>query len=193
MKRISIVAFLIPVSLAGSLAGAQTAAPGPAPRTPLPAAAATPAEAPKIEANLLQLMRGMLFPASNVVFAAQGDLKKFRQDDAPSVSPNLLTSVFGGWEAIENASLTLAESANLLLLPGRACANGRIPPVDRADWVQFTRKLRDAGNAAYKAAQSKSQDAMIDVSGVVAESCSACHNVYRRDARGDTSNRCLPR
>ena len=38
----------------------------------------------------------------------------------------------------------------------------------RPDWVKFTQGLRDAGLAAFKAAQSKSQDAMVDASGTVA-------------------------
>src|SRR5215467_11478270 len=39
-----------------------------------PARASAPAAAAKPDANLLQLMRGILYPASNVIFAAQEDL-----------------------------------------------------------------------------------------------------------------------
>ena len=176
MTRSLILASLLCVALPGSLVSAQTA----------------PVALQKVESNLLQLMRGMLFPASNVVFAAQRDLSRFRADQEPAISPNLLTSLFGGWEAVENASLVLAESANLLLVPGRACANGNVPPIERRDWIQFTQALRDAGQAAYKAARTRNQDAMIEVSGTVAASCSACHGVYRRDRQNDTRNRCVP-
>lgn len=112
----------------------------------------------------------MLFPASNVVFAAQGDLSLFKQDIHPLLSPNPLTSLFGGWEAVENASLTLAESANVLLFPGRACANGNVAPVQRHDWIEYTKLLRDAGQAATKAAKTKNQDTMVDMSVVIADS-----------------------
>ena len=177
MTRSLILASLLCAALSGSrIVGAQTA----------------PAAPQKVESNLLQLMRGMLFPAANVVFAAQRDLKRFTPDQEPAISPNLLTSLFGGWEAVENASLVLAESANLLMLPGRACANGNLPPIERRDWIQFTLALRNAGQAAYKAARTKDQDAMIEVSEIVAASCSACHGVYRRDRQNDTSNRCVP-
>jgi hypothetical protein len=67
-----------------------------------------------------------------------------------------------------------------------------VPPIDRADWIKFTDQLREAGQAAYKASKTKNQDTMIDVSEVVANSCNACHRVYRRDMRNDTSLRCIP-
>jgi cytochrome c553 len=136
-------------------------------------------------------MRGIVFPASNVVFAAQDDLSKFAPARDPAVSPNPLTNTYGGWQAVENAALALAESANLILLPGRMCSNGKPAPVRRADWVKYAQGLRDAGMAAYKAAQSKNQDAMVDASGTVAEACSACHDVYR-EKKGGLQDRCLP-
>ena len=109
----------------------------------------------------------------------------------PSVSPNPLTSTYGGWQAVENAGLALAEAANLVVLPGRLCSNGKPAPVQRADWVKYTQGLRDAGMAAYKAAQSKSEDAMVDVSGKVADACASCHDVYR-EKKGGVADRCLP-
>lgn len=139
-----------------------------------------------------QLMRGIVYPSSNVVFAAQDDLGKYPPAKDPPTSPNLLTSTYGGWTAVESAALALAESTNLILLPGRMCSNGTAAPIGRADWVKFTQGLRDAGLAAYKAAQSKSTDAMVEAAGTVADACSACHDVYRKDAGGSTKGRCMP-
>src|SRR3954447_20625401 len=93
------------------------------------------AQAPKLDANLLQLMRGTLYPASNVLFAAQEDLSKQPAAGDPSISPNPLTTTYGGWPAVENAGLAIAETSRLLLLPGRMCSNGRPAPVARADWI----------------------------------------------------------
>jgi hypothetical protein len=149
------------------------------------------AGAPKIDANLLQLMRGTLYPASNVIFAAQDDLGKLAPVADPSVSPNPLTSTYGGWQAVENAGLAIAEASNLIAVPGRMCSNGKPAPVQRADWVKFTAQLRQAGLAAYKAAQSKSTDAMVDVAGTVSDACAACHDVYR-EKKGGVQDRCLP-
>ncbi len=143
------------------------------------------------DANLLQLMRGTLYPASNVVFAAQGDLNEFKQPPDPSVSPNPLTSTYGGWEAVQNAALALVEAADLVVMPGRVCSNGKPAPVQNADWVKFTQGLREAGRAAYKAAQTKDMDKMTDVSGTVSDACAACHDKYREKKNGP-QDRCLP-
>jgi hypothetical protein len=151
------------------------------------------AQAPsrKPDANLQQVMRGIIYPSSNVIFAAQGDLAKFPAAPDASTSPNPLTSSYGGWQAVENASLALAESANLLLIQGRTCANGKPVPIRRQDWIKYVEGLRQAGLAAYKAAQSKNQDAMVDVSGTVTDACMACHDVYR-EKPGGVKDRCLP-
>jgi hypothetical protein len=144
----------------------------------------------RIDVDLLHVMRGILFPSSNVVFAAQEDLNVWKPAADPSTSPNPLTSTYGGWSAVENASLALVESANLLLIPGRQCSSGKIAPVQRADWIKFVQGLRDAGMSAYKAAQSKNQDAIVAAAGDLADACSACHAVYRE--KPGTENRCVP-
>lgn len=146
---------------------------------------------PRPDADLRQLMRGILYPSSNVVFAGQNDFDLFPPADHPSTSPNLITSTYGGWDAVENAALALADSATLVLMAGRMCANGKPVPVDRDDWKRFAAGLRDAGLAAYKAAQTKDQDAMVEASGTVSEACSACHEVYR-DRTDRLEDRCTP-
>src|SRR4029079_10429054 len=91
-------------------------------------AAQTPvAAAPPVFANLNQLMRGVLYPAANVVFSAQADNPaeiKFIPGHDPNMSTDPLTSSFGGWQAVENAALALAESATLLTNASRHCSNG---------------------------------------------------------------------
>jgi hypothetical protein len=174
---------------AGQVVHAQTAGNGTRPKPTAPAASA--AQSPKVEANLLQLMRGILYPASNVIFAAQEDLSKQPAPPDASTSPNPLTTTYGGWPAVENAALALAESANLVMMPGRMCSNGKPAPVRRADWIKDVEKLREAGRAAYKAAQKKDTEAMVDVSGTISDACSACHDVYR-EKKGGVKDRCLP-
>jgi hypothetical protein len=143
----------------------------------------------RTDVDLLHVMRGILFPASNVVFAAQEDINTWKPAADPSTSPNPLTSTYGGWSAVENASLALVESANLLLITGRQCSSGKPAPVQRADWIKFVQGLRDAGMSAYKAAQSKNQDAIVEATGNLADACSACHEVYREKPGG---TRCVP-
>jgi cytochrome c556 len=134
------------------------------------------------QANLNQLMRGVIYPASNVVFSAQNenpaDVKRPPGQD-PAMATNPLASTFGGWQAVENAALALTESANLLLVTGRTCANGEPAPISHPDWAKFVQQLRDAGMKAYKAAQSKDQDKMIDAADTLTEACAGCHRKWR--------------
>jgi hypothetical protein len=171
------------------------AAPAPA-RGSSQAPARGGAQAPGRQAsgNLLQVMRGIIYPASNVIFAAQStnpaSVKPATPDPALSTDP--LSSTYGGWQAVENAGIAMAEAANLLTIPGRVCANGRPVPVQNADWPKFVEGLRAAGMAAYKAAQSKNQDAILDAADKVSTACSDCHDVYREktDAQGGLKARC---
>jgi hypothetical protein len=156
-------------------------------------AAAAPAQgaAPRAHGNMLQLMRGILFPASNVVFAAQDDPTKIEPADDPSTSPNPLSSAYGQWQAVENAGIALAESANLLTFP-RVCSNGIQAPVNNADWQKFVQGLRDAGMTAYKAGQSKNVDQVLEAGDAVATACGNCHDVYREKTpqQGGIKARC---
>jgi hypothetical protein len=167
------------------IAGASAQAPA---QTPARGRGAAPVA--RVQGTLLQLMRGILYPASNVIFAAQSDDPATIKPAAdPATSPNPLTSSYGGWTAVENSGIALAEAANLLTIPGRMCSNGKPAPSQNADWRMWVQELRAAGMAAYKAAQSKNQDAILDAAGVVSEACSHCHDKYR-DRPGGNANRC---
>ena len=162
-------------------------------------AAPAPARAParsapqQVHANLLQVMRGILFPNSNVIFSAQTqDPAGVKKDADATASVNPLAGMYGGWEAIENSGLAIAESANLLTLPGRVCSNGKPVPVGNADWQQFVSGLRDAGMAAYKAGQSKNMDKVVEAADTVTTACMNCHDVYREKTpkQGGLAARC---
>jgi len=158
-------------------------------------AAAPQARGPaqQVQANLLQLMRGILFPNSNVIFFAQTTNPASVKPDADATSSvNPLAGMYGGWQAIENSGLAIAEAANLLTIPGRLCGNGKPVPVQNADWQQFVRGLRDAGMAAYKAGQSKDMDKVVEAADTVTTACMNCHDVYREKtpAQGGLAARC---
>jgi hypothetical protein len=141
-----------------------------------------------------QLMHAILFPLGNAVFLAQSeDPEALARDPQPSASPNPLTGLYGGWQAVENSALALAESADLLLIEGRTCSNGEVVDVEAADWIRFVDDYRAKSVAAYEAALTKNQDAMVDASGELSESCLACHRAYRRERTpGDPTLRCIP-
>ena len=146
-------------------------------------AAVTPAPAaftPQPHANLAQVMRGIPFTFSTVIFDAQSE-----DPGAPRPAAEVrgatetFKNVYGGWQAVENSALALAESAALVMLPGRLCENGKPVPIGDATYRKAADGLVDAGRAAYKAAQAKSVDAIVDVSDTVATACANCHEPYR--------------
>jgi hypothetical protein len=155
-------------------------------------AQAPPANAAQqVYADLNQLMRGVLYPAANVVFSTQADNPADAKPNAgqdPSMSTDPLTSTFGGWQAVENAALTLTESTNLLAIPGRRCSNGAPAPTNDPAWAKFLQDVRDASTKAYKAAQAKDQDKMIEISETLSSACAGCHRKWRD--RKTAENRC---
>jgi hypothetical protein len=156
-----------------------------------PAPAAPAAGAAKAYGTLAQVMRGIPFPNSNIIFDTQTTDPGAAQKPAEGQSASSqFSGVYGGWQAVENAGIALQETGNLLLIPGRMCENGRPAPVDQEDFKKWAQGLVDAGAAAYKAAQSKNMDQMVEVSGTVADACAACHEKYRD--KDDLKMRCIP-
>jgi hypothetical protein len=155
---------------------------------PAPAAKAAGGQAPA--GSLAQVMRGILFPNSNVVFFAQGsDPAAVKPAADPTTAIDPLAGSFGGWAAVENSGIALSEAANLLTIPGRLCSNGRPVPLKNPDWPKFVQELRTAGMSVYKAAQSKNQDKVSDAADAVTAACSDCHTKYR-DVAGGVPDRC---
>ena len=141
--------------------------------------------------NLAQVMRGILFPSSNIIFNVQtndpGAPPKPSQSGAGGSAAFSWTDwgagIYTGWQIVDYAAVAVAESAPLMLTPGRRCENGRPVPVDRPDWIKFSQELAEAGRAAYRASQTRSQQAVSDATSQLADACFHCHEVYR-DKRG---------
>jgi S-disulfanyl-L-cysteine oxidoreductase SoxD len=158
------------------------------PQTP-----AISAQAPVFPAagNLNQVMRGILFPSSNLIFNVQthdpgAPAPKRPANQSTDAAFSMVdwgAGIYKGWEIVDYAAVALAEVAPLMLTPGRRCENGRPVPVQDADWVKYTIELADAGRAAYKASQTRKQDVVSDVTEQIANACLHCHQVYR-DKRG---------
>ena len=151
---------------------------------------------PPPSANLAQLMRGIFFPSSNLIFNVQGHDPGEKKDDKPydpSINDNFSWTSWGAgiytpWEVVDYAGLAIADAAPLLLVPGRRCENGRAVPVDNDDWNRFTLELIEAGKAAYKASQTRNQETVSDVSNQIADACLHCHEVYRDKPGGTTAD-----
>jgi hypothetical protein len=135
-------------------------------------------------------MRGILFPSSNIIFTVQShDPAEKKTPSSSSSDAGFDWTIWGanlypGWELVDYAAVALAESAPLMLTSGRRCENGKPVPVNDPDWIKFTNELAEAGRAAYKASQTRNQETVSDVSGVVADACLHCHQVYRDNRRG---------
>ena len=160
----------------------------PLPASAPPKAAASAAQQPTFPpaGNLASVMRGILFPSSNIVFTTQsidpGVKRTAPKEDSPSGGFDWLTwgqGVYPAWDVVDYAAIALAESAPLMLTPGRRCENGRLVPVSDPDWIKFTIELADAGRASYKASQTRNQSAVADSTNQLNDACSHCHGVYR--------------
>jgi len=161
-------------------------------------AVASASQAPAFPAmgNLAQVMRGILFPSSNIIFNVQlhdpAESAKPAQPNADTFSWTAWGGeIYAGWQLIDYAAVAITESAPLMLTPGRRCENGQPVPVDRADWIKFTQELAEAGRAAYKASQTRSQEVVSEATNQLSDSCMHCHRVYR-DKRGGSAAHCTP-
>jgi cytochrome c553 len=150
-------------------------------------------------ANLNQLMRGVMFPNSNIIFTVQthdpGEQKKASNgaSDSGFNWSQWGNDLYTGWDIVDYAALALAESAPLMLTPGRTCQNGKPVPVNDPEWIRFTKEMAEVGRKAYLASQTRNQEKVSDISGDVADACLNCHSMYRDRARrgtgpGDPSN-----
>jgi hypothetical protein len=180
MRKVRVVSPVVVFILttASLLLVGTSAAQAPAAKAPAKAAAA--AGNSKVYGNMAQVMRGIVYPASNVIFAAQNDdFLKIPAPKDPALATDPLVNAYGGWQAVENAGIALSESASLLTIPGRKCLNGRPVPINNPDWAKFVQGLRDAGDKVYKAAQTKNTDKILDAADAMTNACSNCHDKYR--------------
>jgi len=105
--------------------------------------------------SMSQLMVDIIYPASDALFYVE---RAKPQNDRE-------------WGVLRGTALTLAESGNLLMMPGRAR--------DQGDWIKDAKLLVDVGAAAYKAAQKKDLQAILDLNDQLNTSCVKCHVQYR--------------
>jgi hypothetical protein len=75
------------------------------------------------------------------------------------------------WSELQGQTLMLAESANLLMMPGHAR--------DQDRWMADAKLMRDAAAAAFKAAKAKDVNALEALNDQLYQSCTTCHMHYR--------------
>lgn len=160
--------------------------------------------------NMAQLMRGVFFPNSNLLFTVQT-----RDPAAPQPKPtpeqqaqgfsvfDWGQGIYGGWETIDNAAIAIADAGPLMLVPGIKCENGRLAPVNEPEWIKYTEDMMAVARKMYKLSQARNQEAVAEATGDLSDSCAACHGAYREvRTRGraldptdpsNKANRCLSR
>ena len=121
-------------------------------------AAAARAQAPppaQPVGTMSELMTSMVYPAAN-------DLLLFAQRTPRNDKE---------WMAAQRSAVLLAESGNVLMMPGRSR--------DQGEWARNARLLVDAGAAAYRAARAKDANALSALDASINASCLGCHKQYR--------------
>jgi hypothetical protein len=121
-------------------------------------AAPQPAEKPRVApvGTMSQVMVDVIYPTSNDLFYI------FREPPKNDVE----------WNKIKQSALTLAEFANLLMGAERA--------YDDEDWQVDAKLLVVVGQKAYKAAQAKDLQAIVDLNQELNDACVQCHMDYRQ-------------
>src|SRR5262245_24041831 len=123
----------------------------------------TPAGDLKVVGTMSELMIRIIYPSSDAVF--------YITTRTPATDVQ--------WGELQGQTLMLAESANLLMMPGHAR--------DQDRWMADARLMRDAGAAAFKAAKAKDVKALEALNEQLYQSCTTCHMHYRRNyGRGST-------
>ena len=105
--------------------------------------------------NMKQLMIDIIYPTSDSLFYVDRDPPKIQRD----------------WDVLRGQALMLAESGNLIMMPGRAR--------DQENLIKYSKIMIDLANTAFKAAQAKNLDAIHALNDPLNDVCVNCHLQYR--------------
>ena len=117
--------------------------------------------------NMQELMAFVLEPAADGLWSTAGwveDRDGYRE---------LYPTTDEGWEQVVASAAMVAESGNLLTLPGRA--------LDNDAWIVYSQGLTQAGFRAMAAAATRNKDDLFQAGADIYSVCSACHQAYDPD------------
>jgi hypothetical protein len=130
-------------------------------------------------ATLVEIMDSMVMPLAQVLWDAvvyEDTIKGPETDE--------------GWQNVRAAAVSLAESANVLMIPGRAVASsaktaaeGELSPQEiqtlidenHGAWVGHARGLHEIAMQAIEAIEAKDAEKLADVGGTLDSVCESCH------------------
>jgi len=124
-------------------------------------ASGTPPFQPYVD--MKTFMEHVLSPAAAVIFKVNGVVidAKGEHDLSPKSDDD--------WEQIVSGAATLAEATNALMIPQR---------VRDPSWNPYVKKLADAADKAYRAAEAHDLKSVSEVSDQLDGICAACHRHY---------------
>jgi hypothetical protein len=146
--------------IAAALIGCAAASPslsgdaGPSPFVPHPFVA---------HVDMKTFMEHVLSPAAAVIWRSNGIVIDARGEHDLSPKSD------DDWEQIVSGAATLAEATNALMIPQRA-----LDP----EWNGYAKKLADAADKAYRAAEAHDLKSISEVSDQLDGICAACHRHY---------------
>lgn len=155
------------------------------PAAAIPAAAVGPI---KLTAGIQDIMKDLIDPAADFLWESVSTTETIEgvEEKQPRTDEE--------WAEVRKQALIIAESANLILLPGRHVAReGKILEdhgtpgnltaaeseqaiaADRATYEGFGQALHDVGVAFLKAAEERSPQGILDAGETMDEVCEGCH------------------
>ncbi len=114
--------------------------------------------------TMQELMAFVLEPAADGLWSTAGwveDRDGYRE---------LYPTTDEGWEHVVASAAMVAESGNLLTLPGRA--------LDNDAWMIYSEGLTQAGFRAMAAAVTRNKEDLFQAGADIYSVCSACHQAY---------------
>ena len=105
-------------------------------------------------------------PAADLIWSSAGSIV------TDAGEHDLAPDTVEAWIKVEAAAALLAESGNLLMMPGRSAGE---------DWDEHSRGLIQAGKVALAAAEQQDADALFESGGLIYQACLACHSQYLND------------
>lgn len=118
----------------------------------------------KLAGDVKYTMQWVLDPAADHIWESAGTIitAEGERELAPTTDE--------GWLAVQHSAAVVAETGNLLLMPGRA--------VDNGTWKDIAHGLVAAGLSAQAAAKAHDSDALFDAGGQIYRVCNSCHSAY---------------
>ena len=115
-------------------------------------------------ADLPELMRTVVDPAADFYWDAVGWI--IDENGTEEIRPRSPEE----WDLVRNAAFVVAESGNLMMMPGRV--------IDEEAFVGFAQAMVSIGQRAIEVAEARDEMGVFDVGAEMYAVCTGCHSTY---------------